>query len=276
MLGLGLAVAWLLGNQPLTREVSNLRAYPLSVQFDWPVVSNDDGPDATWVPAVVQDALVHLVMANVSDDPYDMKSLERGRLLLESTGWFTRVTSIERHPGGVISVQGEWRVPVALVRKSGREFLIGNDAAAIRIPDGFKAMPGLFAIENPAMDPPMQGDRVRYGKPWIGGDVQAALALLRLLKDSPVAAQIASIDLSEFLSAEEPKLVIVTDRKTKVIWGAAIGELAPGQVSIDRRVARLEQQLESFGHIDAHQDRLDISTPIVMVNRTQLAVNHAE
>jgi len=268
VIGLGLAIGWIVGREPLQRTVGDLRSDPLTARFDWPMLNEPGRRPATWVPTAVQEALVHTVLSNVSANPFDVASLERGRRLLEATGWFTSVDRLQRLPGGIIAVDATWRVPVALVRKDGRDYLIGADAAPIRIPDGLRPMPGLFVIENPYLGPPSDGARITYGKPWEGGDVQAALALLRLLKDSPAQRQVAGIDLSECLTRDEPKLVIVTDTGTRVVWGAPIGDLAPGQVPIHRRVARLEDQFRGFGRIDAHQDRLEIYTPIVLVDRT--------
>lgn len=267
-LGLGIAVGLLVGRDPLLRRVGELREAPIKVHFDWPLVKQQGPKPATWVPRVVQDSLVQLVEANVSMNPFDTASLERGRRLLMSTGWFESVDRVVRRAGGTIDIDATWRVPVALVRKNNRDYLIGSDAAPIRIPDGFKPMPGLYVIQNPLLEPPAEAGKLAYGTPWSGGDVQAALNLLLLLKDSPAQQQITGIDLSEYLTKEEPKLLIVTDRGTKIVWGSAIGELAPGQVPIERRLARLEQQLRGFGRIDAQQERLEIYTPVVLVDKT--------
>lgn len=266
--GLALAVGLLVGRDPLVKRVGQLREAPISVHFEWPLVKQSAARPATWVPRVVQDSLVHLVESNVSMDPFDAASLERGRKLLLSTGWFESVDCLQRKPGGEIHVTASWRIPVALVRKNDRDYLVGRDAAPIRIPDGFKPMTGLYVIENPLLEPPTENGKLAYGTPWSGGDVQAALDLLDVLKDSPAQQQITGIDLAEYLTKDEPKLLIVTDRRTKIVWGSAIGELAPGQVPIERRIARLEQQLRGFGRIDAQQERLEIYTPVVLVDKT--------
>lgn len=266
--GLALAVGLLVGRDPLLRRVGELRESPVKAHFDWPLVKQAGARPATWVPRVVQDSLVHLVESNVSMNPFDTGSLERGRRLLLATGWFESVDRLVRRPGGTIDVDATWRIPVALVRKNNRDYLVGRDAAPIRIPDGFKPMPGLYIIENPLLEPPTDAGKLAYGTPWSGGDVQAALDLLDVLKDSPAQRQITGIDLSEYLTQDEPKLLIVTDRRTRIVWGSAIGELAPGQVPIERRIARLEQQLRGFGRIDAQQDRLEIYTPVVLVDKT--------
>lgn len=266
--GLAIAIGLLVGRDPLLRRVGELREAPIKARFEWPLVKQQGARPATWVPRVVQDSLVHLVESNVSMNPFDTASLERGRRLLLATGWFESVDTLVRGPNGIITIDATWRVPVALVRKNNRDYLVGRDAAPIRIPDGFKPMPGLYVIENPLLEPPVEGGRLAYGTPWSGGDVQAALDLLDLLKDSPAQQQITGIDLAEYLTQDEPKLLIVTDRRTKIVWGSAIGELAPGQVPVERRLARLEQQLRGFGRIDAQQERLEIYTPVVLVDKT--------
>ena len=98
---------------------------------------------------------------------------------------------------------------------------------------------------------------------------QATSATGSTLCQRPVARQISGVDLSDFL--KNGKLTLITDRGTRIVWGSAIGDSVPGEVKVERKIARLEQNLKEFGRIDANQNRVEIYTPIVLVDKTAKA-----
>jgi len=261
--------SWAFGRSRLERYVSSLSTQPPKVSIEWPTIPDPSGNgERTWVPVGVQNELEQLVLANVTPDPFDQESLQTAADRLKWTGWFAQLKEVRREAGGVVAVRGAWRVPAAVVKRDGRNHLVAMDGAVLKLPSGAEPPPGLFSITNPTSPAPTT-DRggLAYGKPWVGGDVQSAIALLKVLHGRPkVARQVAGVDLSEF--AKSAKLTLVTDKGNRIVWGSPIGETLPGEVLVERKIARLEQNLKDFGRIDADQGRVEIYTPVVLVDKT--------
>ncbi len=163
-------------------------------------------------------------------------------------------------------------MPAAVVRKDGAQHLVALDGAILELPPHSNAPDRLFTINNPASPAPRTDTgAVAHGVPWLGNDVQAAIALLKLIHNRPdVARQVSGVDLTEYLRAT--KLVLVTDKGHRIVWGSPIGDQLPGEVSVERKLARLVQNLKDFGRIDADQPRMEIYTPVVLVDKTAAAI----
>ena len=261
--------SWALGRGPLERHVASLNAKLPKVAVEWPTVPGDAkaGP-RTWVPRPVQNELEQMVLRNMTSDPFDQAALVRAADELAATGWFSRLDAVHREAGGTVRVTGDWRVPAAVVKKDGGSHLVAMDGAVLRLPENIEPPERLFVISNPGTPVPRHpGGGVAYGVAWRGNDVQSAIALLRLLHARPdVSSQVAGVDLAEF--TRSTKLVLVTDLGHRIVWGSPVGELLPGEVAIERKVARLVQNLKDFGRIDADQTRVEIYTPVVLVDKT--------
>lgn len=262
-------VGWIVGRGPLERHVASISAQPLKVRVEWPMLAGERGTaPKSWVPAPVQNELEQIVKQNISPNPFDQASLVDAAERLRSTGWFARLEEVRREAGGVVSVKGTWRVQAAIVRKDGRNHLVAIDGAVLKLPAGVPPQDRLFNIYNPSSPPPASElGGIAYGEPWRGSDVQSAIALLKLLYTRPaVARQVDGVDLGEF--ARSGKLTLVTDRQHRIVWGSPIGELLPGEVTEERKVMALEKNLKEWGRIDANEQRLEIYTPIVLVDKT--------
>lgn len=263
-----LAGGWALSRGSLERRVASYSTGVPSVRIEWPTVPDAGGEARTWVPSAVRSEMEEIVTANVSSDPFDRASLDAAADRLRASGWFATLREVRRRAGGLVTVSGTWRVPAAVVMRDGRSHLVAMDGAVLRLPSTVGTPDRLFQITNP-MSPPPKGDHggIVYGVPWPGSDVQSAIALLKLLHARPqVARQIAGVDLGEF--SRSSKLTLVTDRGHRIIWGSPLGETLPGEVAVERKIARLEQNLKDFGRIDADQHRVEIYTPVVLVDKT--------
>jgi len=273
---LAMLVAFVVARGPLERRVAQLRARPIAVAVSWPGVPETPEPLDTWLPAIIQRDLVGVAAASITPDPFDRESLERARAALEATGWFTKVTRVQRLANGRVEIEGEWRTPAAVVVKDNRQYLVGRDGAVMRLAAGASMPRGLFEITSPYAQPPTdERGNPLYGVPWTGGDVQAAIELLDALADLKASRQVAGIDLSEYLSRRDGKLAIVTDTGSRVIWGSPIGELAPGETPVAERLSRLEQLYRDFGRIDAGERRLELYMPRILVDKSAGGNPHA-
>jgi hypothetical protein len=261
--------SWAFGRGALERHVASFNTKAPEVVFEWPLAAGASRSDArTWVPKPVQNDLTRVVQEHITSSPFDQAALVRAAEELKSTGWFTKLGAVHREAGGKVRITGEWRGPAAVVKKDGKSHLVAMDGAILKLPSNTEPPERLFVISNPSSPAPLSdAGTTAFGVPWMGNDVQSAIALLKLLNAKPeVSRQLAGVDLSEY--ARSTKLVLVTDKGHRIVWGSPIGDLLPGEVAVERKVARLVQNLKDFGRIDADQSRVEIYTPVVMVDKT--------
>lgn len=260
----------------LTFGVSRLEARTQSllstndVSFAWPVVrqvQGDDGPTA-WPPRDVQQRLLALARDRVAQhpDPLSRQTLSAIGSDMLATGLFDDLLAVRRRPGGVIEIQGTWRRPAAAVRHDEHDQLIGPGAELmpVRSPAGQRAV---RVILGAAFNPPARaGGTPAYGEPWPGEDVQAGLLVLEELRGRAYWHQVKAIDVSGHLRSQ--RIEIVTDRGSRVVWGAAPGTFKPGEVETARKLEHLQALFERYGRIDAGQNRVTIFYEYTDVDRS--------
>lgn len=276
VLVVSIVAASVLAHRPLERYVAQIRSAPVSVIFDWPtIIDPQTRKSEVWLPGAVQVELMQIASGSLTTDPFDRAALDMTRARLEATGWLRRLTTLRREPGGIVRIAGEWRIPAAVVRRDGQDYLVARGGELLQLPRNTPLKPGsLFTVMNPFANPPSdRTGRLAYGKPWPGGDVQAAINLLADLHDIPGAAQIAGIDLSGYMKSG--KLVIVTDRDSRIVWGSALDETAPGEVKPQVKKARLIEFVKTNGRIDAGQRRIEVYSQRPFVDETAAATEGA-
>lgn len=271
---LGLGVGWVVGKEPLERYVASMSAPPSEIRFNWPVVApakgeRSRGPRETWLPNAVRQDLVAIASKELVQDPFSQASLERTRRALLATGWFARVRTIERLPGGRVQVIGDWRVPAAVVRHKGKDILVARGGEPLKLPARTPVAAGTLAvIMNPHSGPSFDAQgQLAYGLPWPGGDVQSAIDLLTSVRSMPESKRLKGVDLASYM--DKGHLTLVTDTGSRIVWGSAPGEVAPGEVPADRRMGRLKDILAQ--RFDAEQPSIAIYTPVVLVDKTAQA-----
>ncbi len=247
----------------LLAEASTLRREAVTVTISWPPLAGSAGPvgeAATWLPEKNQQALLAIAEQAISEDPFDHESLERCAAALTRTGWLKGVRLIRREQAGVVRIVPDWRTPAAVVRHGEADHLVSADGDLLPMsyPLG---QSGLRVILNPKYPPPgLPGER------WLGGDVQAALALIALLQPHKAWPQVAAIDAENYEKAgrRSCRLSIISDRGNRVVWGGAPGETRAGEPPVKLKLAWLEQLLTdpAFGRrIDAGMPLVDLTNP---------------
>ncbi|MDX2114923.1 MAG: hypothetical protein SFZ24_04780 [Planctomycetota bacterium] len=263
-----LGAAWYFGEGPLRREVAEIRRSELQVRFNWPVSPAAPGRPSsreTWLPAAIQNDLVRIAAEKLSADPFDQGALEAARQYLTATGWLSRLRSVERRPGGKINIAADWRIPAAVVEHRGRQYLVAVGGEILKLPPRTPVAAGSMpVITNPKSAPPTDSLGIVYGQPWPGGDVQAAISLVRSLRDMPESKRLRGVDLGSYMSTGH--LTLVSDAGARINWGSAPGEFAPGQVSAETRRARLRDILAR--RFDTVQKSIEIHTDVVLVDKT--------
>ncbi len=266
LLVIAAAVGWIMGKEPLREVVAEISANEPKARLHWPRTAGADRREETWLPPALQNDLVHEVLASATGNPFDRDSLEESRARLEATGWFERLRSVRRRPGGVIEVDGDWRTPIAVVRQGGREFLVARGGEILRLPPGVPVSPGSMpVILGPyALPPTLANGQPDFGKAWPGGDVQDAISLIVTLRSRPGYERIVGVDLFDYMKSGH--LTLIADTGARFIWGTPIGRNAPGEAPAERRLANLKSILDE--RRDAPGYRYEIYTPYVLVDTT--------
>jgi len=276
MVGGSALVAWglMVGYRALeARAASHLEAERVTVRIAWPTQggapgapmgAGEEAEGATWLSRFFRERLVSAAAASADEAGSAMSGAQLravSRVLLES-GWFEGTPRVWREGGGVLRVEGRWRVPMAAVRHGGREYLVGADGRPMPVP-AYAAGESRYAfIEGVGNGPPLNdGGGVDVFRVWAGSGVPAALALLGVLpSDAPWRNQVAGIDVSalEAGRGSDSGLVIRTTHGTRVVWGAAPGGFRPGETSTEGKLDRLNQFYARYGRIDAGAPRIEI------------------
>src|SRR5262245_24166973 len=138
----GLAAAFLVGAPRLQSSLAHREtAATLQVTFDWPPAPPSTGPASnaavqpvpgtpkrTWLPASVQDELLTAASNALekNPDPFNPDGLRRVAEAAAGSGWFEEIRAVHREPGGIVRVSGQWRIPAAVIRRDGRDFLVSR------------------------------------------------------------------------------------------------------------------------------------------------------
>ncbi|MBA4028616.1 MAG: hypothetical protein C0475_05700 [Planctomyces sp.] len=208
-----------------------------------------------WVSGAMRTLLARTAAGSLTGDPLDSASLERTEAALRATGWARSVDRIARRAGGVVTIEAQWRVPVAVVRTPEADHLVS--ALGERLPlSGRQGWSGWRFVTGPS------GALPGVGQQWLGGDVAAGLRLLAHLNGRALYAQVAGVDIGAY--TRDRRLAIVTDRGSRILWGSAPGDWRPGEPSDEQKIKWLEQMHASPLHgfrIDSGQDMVDLLTP---------------
>lgn len=265
-----IAVGVVIYRPQMKARVSAKLERPVRVEIEWPRLAVS-GPTlvaagqsaltlaehpATWLDPGSQAVLLHIAYDTLSDDPLDAASVQRTQAALMQTGWFDAPCRVTRLPDNRVVIQGDWREPVAAVRFGEQDYLVS--AKGERLPPEYAPeASGLKVLIGPEHKIPAVGDA------WLGGDVQAGLALLNCLRRAPesqrqdILDQARAIDISEY--SHTKTLYIVTDTGSRILWGGEPGTFVPGQARDDIKLDRLARLIRDHGRIDASRDFLDIS-----------------
>lgn len=275
LLGAGLGLLALFGLGRIEgAAVGRLASRPPALAFEWPRIEGG-ASDATWMPASLRQDLESLAIGKVvSDDPLSGASLAKIGAALEGTGWFQGPPIVRRSFRGeqpIISIGGTWRAPVAVVRYDDLDYLVAQGGVLLpaRYSAGTSGMPLVIGVSEPPPTQPKTG-ALAFGAPWPGDEVRHGLELLKLCSMLPFSSQIVSVDVAKQRATGQ--LELVTDRGTRVLWGGPPSKPLPGEIQTEAKVALLMDIVRRFGRVDAGQNRIEIFSDRVVIDRTASAV----
>ena len=232
---LGLGAAW--GVRALEATII-ARAKPPAFLVDWPV---EQGEQSTWVTPEFQQRILTVASDAWGEDasPFDRAPLARVGDALASSGWFTDRPVISRVSADSVTIDGELRRPVAIVRHDdGRsylvtiqQFIVDDDILDRQI--NLDRLPVITGV--PEAVPRRDNGDLNYLKPWGSPSLEDGLRLaMRLYANpqEPALGDIDAIDVSQ--AARGIGLVVILRRRegstlppTRVLWGQPPGRFDP-------------------------------------------------
>jgi hypothetical protein len=263
----GLGAGLLLGAPRLQAQVAQrVVARPVEISIEWPRGASGD----SWLPRDIRDVMLASAHAALErhPDPFAPRALGEVGTAVLASGWLDSITRVERTRAGGLHITGVWRMPTAVVRREGSDYLIGRRGEILPMVYKRDGSP-LKAIVGAALEPRMDGGRPAPGEVWPGADLQAGLELLVLICSRPWADQVAAIDVSEYLGRKE--LVLVTKWNGKVVWGGGPSDTIPGQLSTAAKLGRLDALHARYARIDVSKRLVDVTSVYTMVEDTATA-----
>ena len=167
-----------------------------------------------------------------------------------------------------IDIDGQWRAPAVVIQRNGQHYLGAIAGELLRVPAELDLeRTTMFRVLNPYSEAPKDkmGD-LAFGEKWPGGDVQAAINLLDKIGDLDESKFIIGVDVREYMRSGH--LLIITDAGGVIDWGSAIGETAPGEVTIEDKISHLRRVLRPGQRLDTQAGRIEIYNRVVQLDKT--------
>jgi hypothetical protein len=263
---LALAVGWLYGRSALMGYVNHTHG-----QTPKPVDVELADPPA-WMSPGTKLRLKERVASALAADPLDRKTLaQAGTNLLSDP--VIRSAQVRRVSGGRLRIeQADYRQPVAIIEARDGYHLVGPKGTRLSLNPYYHhqvqplGLPLILQVESA----PPRGP----GQRWQGEDVQAALSVIRLLRDKRYYDQITAVDASQRDSRGRLRLMLHTD-DGQIAWGFPPGRERAIEPKPAQKLANLEQVARQHrGSIDAGGQRVSIYGPTPRIR--EAAVKNAQ
>ena len=252
-----ITVAWILtigGLITLTAlSVPSLRATRIAAKDL--VVTFDSPP--VWLDDSLLTELQDLVRSHLAAIPVGRQGLVNASAALDGTGWFASVNQVSWEDTSHAIVDATFFIPNARVRTTNGDRFVDPMGIVLPERDGRIVSSGYHFV---TLNAPEHAPPQRPGLRWDGGDIIAALQVLRLIYDRPWALQVEMIDLSAW--SHNGSLTLVTNTPCRLRWGSAPGQEVGLEALADEKIARLDHIHQDHGSIDRGRSvELDITQP---------------
>ncbi len=176
---------------------------------------------------------------------------------LNLIGWVKQVHEVSIGADDVVRICCDYREPVAWVGRGGRYYLVDDER--VRLPGRYSPAEvsrdsGLMLVKGVALPPPDEG------QPWRGGDLAAAVEMIRLLRERPYYDQITGVIVDNYggrRSRSAPHIELATDRGGRIRWGRAPGEEID-EPTAAQKLAHLQGIWREFDRVDMGRAWIDI------------------
>jgi len=270
---LALALAWHFGSQRLEAYVNTHHAQPITAQD----VRFTDEP-TLMSPAEINQLRAELAQM-IGDKPLNRDGLVQAAKMLKAKQDLIReLRQVRRMPDGTVEIDLDFRTPAAILR-------MRNASTGSPSPDGYHVIddmgfqmygPKHLAELNHLALPRILGvssdyrPRDNHGEyRWQGPEVDAALALIEELKDSPAADFIDSISVNVRDERDRIRLIINTlvvpnassqPVPCRIVWGLPPGQERAVEPDVDRKIAALTTLLGDGRYRMGHWQEVWINT----------------
>ncbi|MFZ2875724.1 MAG: hypothetical protein WAZ94_14715 [Phycisphaerales bacterium] len=244
-----------LGMKPLEARATALSDAGVHVAIRWPALRA--GQDGTWLPQADQEVLLDLAQDALGPIPDRFSAAPLGAVsaTLGATGWLEGDPTVRRTGPASFIVEGEWRIPAAVVRWQDKDYLVSWDA---------RRMPPVYDHDRARL-PVILGSRVGPPTPtgeagsdaWAGEGIGAALELIEVVSAQKWAAQIRAVDISTY--ADDSILKLVTTDGGRVVWGGRPRKPRLGEVTTQQKLVHLAQ-------LNHDHKRVDAGYPLIYIN----------
>ena len=235
-----------------------------------PTVVLKDRP--AWMSEGLSQKIVRVAAPEVAHSAFDHSLLVNTAQMLTShpdtAPWVRNVKAVRRgfnkNPGDLLEIDCEFRAPIAAVKWMDYYWYIDGDG--VLLPEQFNAAEvrrvlydsskrlNMRIIEGIAGAPPESGQK------WAGGDLAAAIEMVKLLHGRACADEIERINVSNFAGRVNPndaQIVLVTRYQTQVHWGNPIGG-KNFEVTPEQKLQYMESIVQQFGRVDANHSAVDL------------------
>lgn len=229
-------------------RATRIAAKDLVVTFDSPPI---------WLDDSLLTELQDLVRSHLAAIPVGRQGLINASAALDGTGWFASINQVSWEDTSHAIVDATFFIPNARVRSTNGDRFV--DPMGIVLPErnGRTVSSGYHFV---TLNAPEHAPPQRPGLRWDGGDIIAALQVLRLIYDRPWALQVEMIDLSTW--SYDGSLTLVTDTPCRLRWGSAPGQEVGLEALAVEKIARLDHMYRDHGAIDRGRSvELDITQP---------------
>jgi hypothetical protein len=231
-----------------------------------------------WMSDFLAEQIVKSAQPNGTHSAFDHQLLVDTADLLKANPWIRDVRQVRRvyvaKPGDTIEVDCDYRAPVALVHWKDYFWMV--DGEGIKLPEAFNANDvrriecgsdgkmNIRVIEGVRLPPPESGAK------WDGADLQAGLALVKLLFGKPYTEEIEKVDVTNFGGRRDSKasqLLLWTKYGTNIRWGRplAAGDDFFVEVSPQRKLEYLEAIWKDKGRVDGNYQWVDVRFDAVTI-----------
>jgi len=222
------------------------------ISINWPTLS--DG--TVWLPQAEQNNLHTAMMRSIKGGKaLSSEPLQEAVRTLQLSGWVDGTPVARWTSDGYIDIDAVWRVPCAVVRVGTREMLIDWNRRVLPLDYAIDQSNQRYFIN---VDAPLP----TIGQQWVGTDIEDGIALLRELRSNQLLDQVDGFDLG--IGGESGTITIITNRGTRVVWGAGPGRERPGEQPASVKIERLRQIYQRAGLLDAGAAYLDIRGDEIM------------
>lgn len=270
---LGIALAWHFGTERLEAYVNENHAQPITAED----IRFSENP--SHLAAAELNQLRGELASTIGDNPLNREGLVNAATILRDQHDLVReLRQVRRTPQGTIEIDLSFRIPAAIVQ-------MRNPQTGEASPDGYHvidelgyqmfgpkrldelANPNLPRILGVSSDYRPKDNRGEYR--WQGPEVDAALALLDVLKDTPAIDFVDSISVNLRDERDRISLVITTLVRPNansaaipchIVWGLPPGQERTIEPDIDRKLGALIEVLGHGKFRTGHWQQVNINT----------------